>query len=778
MDLNPVDLRCQAPWHQSAGLNRVLVSLFRWFAGPPRPRNSRACGAQPPSPMRHERSGKLLLLPLGVLFLFQIPVSAQVQDVRRVLIFNELGLWSPGVAAINKEIFAALEKSPYQIEFYSEDLDTSLFPDDSSQRQIRDWYLRKYRDRRPDLIIAVGPSPLKFMSDSHQVFSPHTPIVFWSSTAELAEPPRLDPDFTGVWGVAQPDKTLDAALRLQPNTKHVVVVGGVAPYDRHLESLVTQRFKKYEGKLDFTYLTDLAMPDLLKRLKRLPSNTIVYHTSIMQDAAGTHFIDAIHSVPLVASAANAPVFVVDDVDVGSGTVGGDVFSFTLAGQVAGTMALRVLNGEKPQDIPIVSGANTFMFDWRQLQRWGIREDQLPQGSVVLFRQLSFWDQYKLYVIGVAFIAALQAVIIGGLLLQHKRRRRAEASLQESERRFRLVTNTAPVLIWMSGPDMLRDYFNEPWLEFTGRPLEAELGNGWTEGVHPEDLKKSLDTYQRAFDRRESFKMQYRLRRHDGEYRWLLDVGVPRLNPDGFFAGYIGSCMDITDHKRAEEALADVGRRLIGAHEEERTWIARELHDDINQRIAMLAVQLEQWAQHPPSSGAEVSDHIDHVRQDLSDLGKDIQALSHRLHSSKLEYLGIVSAANSFCKELSEQQKVEIEFSHAGIPQRLPKETSLCLFRVLQEALQNAVKHSGERHFKVELRGTLREIQLTVSDSGVGFDQQSATKRCGIGLVSMRERLQLVGGEFLVKSKPGGGTTIRAFVPYIPGERRAGAGGVR
>jgi PAS domain S-box-containing protein len=344
------------------------------------------------------------------------------------------------------------------------------------------------------------------------------------------------------------------------------------------------------------------------------------------------------------------------------------------------------------------------------------------------------------------------------------RLRAEEAVLESERRFRLVANTAPVMIWMSDRDKLCNYFNQPWLEFTGRPLEAELGNGWSEGVHPEDLKNCLDIYTRAFDSHESFKMQCRLRRHDGEYRWVLDIGVPRLNPDGSFAGYIGSCLDITDHKLAEEALAHVGRNLIQAHEEERTWIARELHDDINQRIALLTVQLGTWAQHPPDSGVEVADHIRHVRQDLSDLGKDIQSLSHRLHSSKLEYLGLAAAADGFCRELSEQQKVEIEFRHAGIPRSLPQEISLCLFRVLQEALQNAVKHSGTRHFEVELHGKPEKIELAVRDWGEGFDVEAAAHRSGLGLISMGERVSLVKGTMLIASTPKGGTEIKVRVP--------------
>ncbi len=343
------------------------------------------------------------------------------------------------------------------------------------------------------------------------------------------------------------------------------------------------------------------------------------------------------------------------------------------------------------------------------------------------------------------------------------RKRAEDLLRESEGRFRLVANTAPVLIWMSGTDKLCNYFNQPWLEFTGRPVEAELGNGWAEGVHPEDLVACMDVYTQAFDRRESFQMEYRLRRHDGEFRWLLDIGVPRFNADQSFAGYIGSCIDVTDRKLAEESLASMGRKLIEAHEEERTRIARELHDDITQRLALLAIELDRWNQHLPEAAVDLHHHIHDARQRLSELAKDTQTLSHRLHSSKLEYLGIVGAANSFCKELSEQQQVQVDFSHSDIPRTVPKEVSLSLFRVLQEALQNAVKHSGVRHFKVELRGTPEEIRLTVTDSGIGFDWRDAISGRGLGLISMRERLQLVKGGLSIKSGPGRGTTISAHV---------------
>ncbi|MGA9305737.1 MAG: PAS domain S-box protein [Candidatus Sulfotelmatobacter sp.] len=379
-----------------------------------------------------------------------------------------------------------------------------------------------------------------------------------------------------------------------------------------------------------------------------------------------------------------------------------------------------------------------------------------------------------YFVGGVGLVLVQTLMIFGLLWQRSELRKSERAVRESEERFRLVANTAPVMIWMSGPDKQCNYFNKTWLDFTGRPPGAELGDDWAGGLHPDDSNRCLQTYREAFDKRESFELEYRLRRHDGEYRWVLDKGVPRFNSDHTFAGYIGSCIDITDRKLAEETMSTIGRRLIEAHEEERTWIGRELHDDINQRLALLAAELDRWGQRIPSANDFIAQVLNAQRR-ITQIARDVQGLSHRLHSSKLEYLGLATAANSFCREMSEQSKVEVLFTQTGIPRSLPKEISLCLFRVLQEALQNAVKHSGVRSFTVDLQGTEEAIELTVEDTGVGFEEQEAFTRSGLGLISMRERVQMVRGEFEVKSKPGAGTKIYARVPIKTESYRAMAG---
>jgi PAS domain S-box-containing protein len=711
---------------------------------------------------------------LQVLFCFLFPrvADGQVKPTRRVLILNEVGPSYPTIDIFDRAIRSTLEDSPYHFELYQEYMDVGLFPDAADQQPIRDFILRKYQNRKPEVIVTVGQEPLKFMLDAHKASFPAVPVIFFVPNGALVGGPVSDADFAGVENDMAPAETVEVALRLQPGTEHVAVVGGVSAYDKQLLAFVKQRLQRFAGRLDISYISDLSMPDILERLRHLPNHTVVLLVAVAQDAAGTRF-NANEGGPIITAASNSPVFSLATNFLNHGEVGGCLADFTEEGKLAGRMALRLLNGDKPRDIPRATGVTRYMFDWKAMQRWKIHEGSLPPGSVTINKPPSFWEVYRRYVIAGVVALLAQSLAIFALLWQRARRRNAEAELatafdavQESERRFRLVANTAPVMIWMAGPDKLCHYFNQPWLDFTGRSLEQERGNGWTDGVHPDDLGACLRTYTDAFDRRESFKMLFRLRRHDGKYRWIFNIGVPRLNSDGSFAGYIGSCIDDTDRKLAEEALAVMGRKLIEAHEEERTWIARELHDDINQRLALLAVEMGRKTQQGPRpSAADLLGSIRAAREGIGEIARDIQGLSHRLHSSKLEYLGIVSAAKGFCQEMAEQKKVEIDFTDEGIPQRVPKELSLCLFRVLQEALQNAVKHSRAQHFRVKLRGENGELELAVSDAGVGFDQQDAINRRGLGLISMRERVQLLNGEFSIESEPGRGTTVLARVPF-------------
>jgi signal transduction histidine kinase len=258
-------------------------------------------------------------------------------------------------------------------------------------------------------------------------------------------------------------------------------------------------------------------------------------------------------------------------------------------------------------------------------------------------------------------------------------------------------------------------------------------------------------------------MQYRVRRHDGEYRWVFDTGVPRLDEEGSFVGYIGSCVDITDRKRAEEALSSLSGQLIRAQEEERSRIAREIHDDYQQRLALLSIDLGNLAQNLRAE-SDTGWRLHELSNRVGELGSDLHSLSHRLHSSTLDNLGLVAALISLCAEFTDQHSIEVDFVEENMPLEVPREVALCLFRITQEALQNVKRHSRADSAEVRVETREQKIHLSISDTGLGFDTRTAATRSGIGIRSMEERVRLVDGQFALYSRHLEGTKIEVWVP--------------
>jgi PAS domain S-box-containing protein len=364
------------------------------------------------------------------------------------------------------------------------------------------------------------------------------------------------------------------------------------------------------------------------------------------------------------------------------------------------------------------------------------------------------------------VLALAAVV--------RERKLATLAFLKSEDRFRQFFETQPECCYMISPGGIILDVNPAACEALGYTKEELIGKAMSIIYAPESHSKMRDLLEKwkKTGRLESEEIVVLTR--DGERRVVLVNAGSVVDADGNLLHSTNVHVDITERKRVEEALSTVNQRLIEAQEEERTRIARELHDDINQRLALLAVKLQSLQQNLPASMAEIRHAIAEVSKETVGLGSDIQALSHRLHSSKLEYLGLASAAGGFCRELSDRQGMEIGFHSESIPKDLPREISLCLFRVLQEALQNAIKHSGSRHFQVSLSGGSSGVELTVRDSGIGFDPEDATRGSGLGLTSIKERLKLVNGKLFIDSQSQRGTTILARVPLSPKTKSAAA----
>ncbi len=589
------------------------------------------------SPVRGSSSSILLVCLL--VFLVASIAEAQTPIRKTVLIINEVGQAHPAVAVVNDRVMSRMAADQrYQIEFYVESLDTPLFTDERSEKENEAELVRQYENRKIDIIVAVGPGPIRFLSQVAETFLPGVPIVFCGSTQVQAGFPKLSSRFTGSWMNFDSTRTIEAALRLSPQIRKVVVVSGSSEFDQENLKLTKSSLDAHPLPLEFTYLTDLDMTSLLERLRKLPEHTIVLYVSFFRDANGNQFVNATTALPLVSAAANAPVFGVSDVYVGRGIVGGYVVSFADQAKIATELVSQIFAGKNPADIPIVDGPSAYMFDARQLKRWNLSQSRLPAGSVVLNRESTAWEKAR-------------------------------------------------------------------WIVFS-----------------------SL----------------------------AIILGLSAL------AGYL--LYERKQVKAARNEQMRLSGLLINAHDEERSRLAGEIHDDFSQRLAVLSLGLETAAEGIPESLQETNRQVHELIESASELGADLHTLSHRLHSSTLARLGLVAGVGAFCKEFAAKRGIQVVFCHEDVPRSVSPEVALCLFRIAQEGLRNVQKHSGAVHAQVRIEKADDTLHLSISDDGAGFDVEDRSHPQGLGLWSMRERVRLVSGRFEIHSVEKKGTRIDVWTP--------------
>ena len=578
---------------------------------------------------------------LGALVLLCFPSALHGQVRKNILLIADEGPAAPGVLVITNLLVEALHSDPaFRPDVYFENLDAMFHPDEWRKSQA-DFIVKKYSDRKLDLIVLAGPNANRLLAEPSTTFFPGVPIVFCGSVPLPLEHTNPGTPFTGTWIHLEPAGTVDVALRLLPETRSVFVVAGQGYYDQRLTALTKAALKSYENKLEITYLTDLAMDKLLERLRHLPDHSVILFLTLWVDAEGRQLLSTTQALPMVSAAANAPVFGVSDTYIGRGIVGGKLVSFEEQGKIASRDAVEILRGKAPQDIPIVTGPPVYQFDWRELQRWNIEESRLPPGSTVLFRQPTLWEQHKRTVLTVLLVVAFLALLTIYLLFERQQLKQA---------------------------------------------------------------------------------------------------------------------------RNAQERLSAM---LINSQEVERSRLAAEIHDDFSQRLATLALGLGTAAQTIPETATEANRRLQKLSQEVSTIGGDLHTLSHRLHSSTLEALGLTSGVKAFCKEFAAQQGIKVDFTSDHVPRSVNHDVALCAFRIVQEALRNAKKHGGASSAEVSLQMVDDQIHLIVSDQGVGFDPREVKMKEGLGLRSMEERARLLGGRFMIRSAAGRGTAIEAWLPLEP-----------
>ena len=354
-----------------------------------------------------------------------------------ILLSVEYGL--PAYDIILSEIRGKLKTPSFgPVNLFAEYLDSARFPEDRYLRKSFESYKEKYANLKIDLLVAVGPNLVPIMEKydaSHFSRSPTVALDLLQSSEPIPAAFRK-PNIAGLFLSIDVEKTIELALSLRPDTERIHVVAGTSKVDAYFEALAREAARPYESTVRFDYLNNLSMDDILSKAANLPDKSAILVLTTQTDAFGIPYYTR-ESTRLICERANAPVYVLFDSNSGAGGIGGFVHSFKRMGAKAGELALRILQGESPSAVgPIRTGPSHYILDWRQIQRWGIPEHRLPQGSVILHREVGFLENYKWHVMGASLFIIVQSLLIACLILLNRRQRKLSARLMAAEDRYR------------------------------------------------------------------------------------------------------------------------------------------------------------------------------------------------------------------------------------------------------------------------------------------------------------------------------------------------------
>lgn len=495
------------------------------------------------------------------------PLGASATPAKRVLVVHSFGTVAPPFT-IHSTAFETelVEKMGQRVDLDEVSLDMARYADPHLQEALVEYLQKRQAEWQPDLVVPIGSPAGAFVAQYRQRLFPRVPILYCGMDRRRLPSDALETNAAFVGEDFDLPGFVDDILRVAPTTRNIAIMIGASPVEKYWAQSFRDAFEPFAGRVNFIWLNDLSFDQMLDRTSKLPPNSWIFLILLLRDASGVSH-NADEALQRMHAVANAPISSIFLHQLGLGIVGGRLYQAEREGVESARLAKRILDGEAPSSFPpVIVGPLAPRYDWRELRRWNINEKLLPPGSTILFRQPTIWERYRTWIIGGFSICILQGLLIAGLLVNLARRRRAEYSLEESEKRFQTTADASPVMMWMTGEDKLCTYVNKAWLEFTGRSLERDLGEGWSESIHPDDLAKTLQIYGSAFDARESFVMQYRLKRNDGEYRCITDQGIPRHGPRGNFRGYVGACVDITDSLEKDRALREIEDRVALAAE--------------------------------------------------------------------------------------------------------------------------------------------------------------------------------------------------------------------
>jgi C4-dicarboxylate-specific signal transduction histidine kinase/ABC-type uncharacterized transport system substrate-binding protein len=676
---------------------------------------------------------------------------------RNILAVFEGERMTPAIVVIDKVLGQQFETAPGAgVNYFAEFMDAVRFPGAANEETFARFLRDRYSAKKLDVLIAVSPTSLDFLVRHRDELFPGVPVVFAGVSSRTLDTLALPRGFVGVPADFDATLTIDLALRLQPRARALVVVTGTTPFDREWERRLRSLTTSYEPRLKVRFLAGLPIDAVEKELAGLARDTIVLISSYRRDGAGQTFLGAAAVTRRFAKASAAPIYGVYSTVVGEGAVGTHSLVFEEVAAQAAEIAGRILGGAivDSMALPETLRSRTIV-DARELKRWGIDQNLLPPGSTVLFHEDTFWQRYRLHVLGVAVLVLLETLLVAGLLIQRKRRRQVEAWLRESERTMHLAARASQLVIW--NWDIARD---EVWISYTSqraKRLRAHQRIGFeriVERIHAGDREAVRKTVAKALGDDSVHECEYRVPGVDGRMRWYAARGrVERVN--GKVRWLRGVTLDITRRKEAE-LDAQVQRNEL-THLSRVTLLGElsgSMAHELNQPLMAIlsnAQAARMFIERDPIDLVELRAILDDIVENDKHAGQIIWGMRKMLKKEDLEYRSL--NINDVVQEVLRLMRSDLVNRNVAV------DTHLAAYAPpirgdrtqLQQVLLNLVVNAcdamaslprTERLLTVRTEAVDGGVRVVVCDRGGGIPAESlagifmpfvTTKKHGLGL---------------------------------------------